>query len=326
LYGSCVRDYIYFGGQLVAEYDTVGQQIYYYTSDQIGSTRIVTNSAGVVVYAAAHDPYGGIQQTWVNAFNPTPKFSGKERDGESDLDYFGARYYDHSLYRFLSVDPKIPGSVSLFNQQRWNLYAYCLGNPANYVDPAGGNPQSFTITIARYLTEGNACYGQLIVNGERIGFTLENDMSKIAVNVYKGTLVRVSDGSWQIKLSYYRPAGVNSNNQLVLYQAAIMEGWDVNKSHGCIFIGKSWLSPGSIIPDGVMTELNNLVKDYIKAMSKQAAAVSAAMTGGNYLSQIGMVLSALDVLSSLGNIQSLWDSMQFELTVTIIDIQKGADQ
>jgi hypothetical protein len=92
-----VRDYIYMGGKLIAEYRPQENAYLYYATDQIGSTRIVTDDTGAVVYAAAHDPWGGIQKTWTNAYDPALKFSGKERDTESGLDYFGARYYDHSL-------------------------------------------------------------------------------------------------------------------------------------------------------------------------------------------------------------------------------------
>jgi RHS repeat-associated protein len=53
---------------------------------------------------------GGNSADVDSAYDPALKFSGKERDTESGLDYFGARYYDHSLYRFLSVDPVIPDS------------------------------------------------------------------------------------------------------------------------------------------------------------------------------------------------------------------------
>jgi hypothetical protein len=64
----------------------------YYTSDQINSTRIVTNSSGTVVYSAVFDPFGGMQKQWVNTYTPSLKFSGKERESGSELDYFGARY------------------------------------------------------------------------------------------------------------------------------------------------------------------------------------------------------------------------------------------
>jgi RHS repeat-associated protein len=137
VYGTCLKDYIYMGDRLIAEYDHVGSRFLYYTPDQINSTRIVTDDTGTVVYSAAHDPYGGIQQTWVNTFDPTPKFSGKERDAESQLDYFGARYYDRSQYRFISVDPVVNVAKALFDSQLWNLYAYCNNTPINRYDPNG---------------------------------------------------------------------------------------------------------------------------------------------------------------------------------------------
>ncbi|MDI6699589.1 MAG: RHS repeat-associated core domain-containing protein [Candidatus Saccharicenans sp.] len=97
-YGVCLRKYIYVGAKMVAEYQPATGKYYYYTTNQINSTRVVTDDNGNVVYAAVHDPYGGIHQTWANAFNPELKFSGKEQDAESGLYYFGARYYDPTLY------------------------------------------------------------------------------------------------------------------------------------------------------------------------------------------------------------------------------------
>ncbi|HCS47078.1 MAG TPA: hypothetical protein DIW61_01980 [Candidatus Aminicenantes bacterium] len=139
VFGYWVRDYIYFGGQLVAEYratDTV-PKYYYYAADQINSTRIVTDSTGTVVYSAAHEPYGGIQKTWASGYDPELKFSGKQRDAESDLDYFGARYYDRGQYRFVSVDPYINLTNTMNDLRRLNLYAYCGNNPIVFVDPDG---------------------------------------------------------------------------------------------------------------------------------------------------------------------------------------------
>ena len=129
---------------MVAEHQPQTGRYYYYTTDQIGSTRVVTDDLGNVVYAAAYDPYGGVQQTWTNAFNPELKYSGKEQDAESGLYYFGARYYDPSIYRFLSPDPVIPTEKVLYNPQRWNLYGYCGNNPIRYIDQDG---RSFLIFI-----------------------------------------------------------------------------------------------------------------------------------------------------------------------------------
>lgn len=64
------------------------------------------------------------------------KFTGKERDSESGLDNFGARYMGSGLGRFMTPDPLLnsgrPGSP-----QTWNRYAYALNNPLKIVDPTG---------------------------------------------------------------------------------------------------------------------------------------------------------------------------------------------
>jgi RHS repeat-associated protein len=135
--GNCTRDYIYFGNPLLAEYQPQEDNYYYYMSDQINSTRMITDDSGNVVYSAAYCPYGEPLKTWVNTYDPDLKFSGKEREGYSGLDYFGARYYDHKSYRFNSVDPIINREEALSNPQLWNLYAYCRNNPITYLDPDG---------------------------------------------------------------------------------------------------------------------------------------------------------------------------------------------
>jgi len=99
--------------------------------------RVVANQAGVRVFAAAYDPYGGIQKIWENSYSPELKFSGKERDSESNLDYFGARYYANYYYRWLIPDPVVNRDEAMRNPQLWNLYSFCRNNPATYWDPTG---------------------------------------------------------------------------------------------------------------------------------------------------------------------------------------------
>jgi RHS repeat-associated protein len=74
------------------------------------------------------------------------KFTGKERDSESGLDYFGARYYGSALGRFSSPDPE-QASASLFNPQLWNGYSYSINNPLAYKDPDGRNPLLVTAAV-----------------------------------------------------------------------------------------------------------------------------------------------------------------------------------
>jgi RHS repeat-associated protein len=64
------------------------------------------------------------------------QFTGKERDAESGLDYFGARYYGSALGRFTSADPLL-NSGQPWDPQTWNRYSYTLNNPLRYTDPLG---------------------------------------------------------------------------------------------------------------------------------------------------------------------------------------------
>jgi RHS repeat-associated protein len=64
------------------------------------------------------------------------EFTGKERDGETGLDYFGARYFSGAMGRFTSPDePLVDQDVS--NPQSWNLYSYVRNNPLRSIDPSG---------------------------------------------------------------------------------------------------------------------------------------------------------------------------------------------
>jgi RHS repeat-associated protein len=108
----------------------------YHHGDHLGSARLMTNALGTVTWEATYLPFGV-------EHNPQPttnhyKFTGKERDPESGLDYFGARYYASSTARFLTPDPIRITSKRLVNPgSRLNLYSYAANNPLLYVDPTG---------------------------------------------------------------------------------------------------------------------------------------------------------------------------------------------
>ena len=69
------------------------------------------------------------------------KFTGKERDQETGLDYFGARYYGGALGRFTSPDwsakPQPVPYADFSNPQSLNLYAYVQNNPLKNRDLDG---------------------------------------------------------------------------------------------------------------------------------------------------------------------------------------------
>ena len=137
------------GGQLIAEYTSgppTGSGTSYLTSDHLGSTRVVMKSDGTV---ARHDylPFGEEIPSTVGsrssvagygaADTTRQKFTQKERDNESGLDYFLARYYSSAQGRFTSVDAGRLNKRHLANPQKWNRYAYTINNPLKYIDPDG---------------------------------------------------------------------------------------------------------------------------------------------------------------------------------------------
>lgn len=66
----------------------------------------------------------------------SPKFTGKERDSETGLDYFGARYLSSAMGRFTSADTPFVDQRAT-DPQSWNMYAYVRNNPLKYRDPNG---------------------------------------------------------------------------------------------------------------------------------------------------------------------------------------------
>ena len=109
--------------------------VYYYHHDHLGNIRAVTDQNGNVVERHDFYPFGE------EITQPTNKdsylFTGKPRDSESGLDYFGARYYSSSLSRWLSADQITDLRRNIENPQRWNLYTYVLNNPLRNIDPDG---------------------------------------------------------------------------------------------------------------------------------------------------------------------------------------------
>ena len=140
LYGTVQSEYIYFGGKRVARIDSNGNAYYYFT-DHLGTSRVTTTAIGTVCYDADYYPYGAEQHVYVNTCGQNYKFTGKERDSETGLDYFGARYYGSNMGRFLSpdwsADPSPVPYADLSNPQTLNLYQYVGNNPLATADADG---------------------------------------------------------------------------------------------------------------------------------------------------------------------------------------------
>jgi len=161
-------------GLLAAEYVTPASGsggTEYVTTDQLGSTRVVTSGSGAVLERRDYLPFGedllataangrvGVTGYGGNA-GISQKFTGKERDAETGLDYFGARYFSGAQGRFTSPDPKqFPHGIT--DPQSWNKYAYTRNNPLRYVDPDGEDWQDYLKGAINAFTSNNTGVGRI---------------------------------------------------------------------------------------------------------------------------------------------------------------------
>jgi len=141
-----LHEYVYFGGKRIARIDVPAPlTVSYYFDDHLGSASVITSQSGAIQEESDYYPYGGeipVTNTDPNNY----KFTGKERDAESGLDNFGARHDASGLARFMQPDPMFAGPLQTVNPQRWNMYAYVVNNPINYLDPDGRDAVAVNFT------------------------------------------------------------------------------------------------------------------------------------------------------------------------------------
>jgi RHS repeat-associated protein len=139
-----------------------GGPIQWLVTDQLGTPRMIFNQSGSLAGVSRHDylPFGEelfagtggrtVSQGYSAADNVRQKFTSKERDIETGLDYFGARYYSSVQGRFTGVDIAGP---NLSNPQSLNKYAYTLNNPLRYIDRNGLYEEDVHYHLTQALAE-----------------------------------------------------------------------------------------------------------------------------------------------------------------------------
>lgn len=127
---------VFLGSTLVAAMN--GGVVNYYHTDHLGSVNVLSDSTGVSRSLTEYDPYGKISR--FERFGGTFKtgweaFNGKRLDDESGLLFYGGRYYDPKLGRFITADTIVQSPKG--NPQTLNRYTYCNNNPTSLIDPDG---------------------------------------------------------------------------------------------------------------------------------------------------------------------------------------------
>lgn len=182
--GTLIRGEIYADGRHVGTYTNQG--LYFTFTDHLGTERIRRNADGSALESCTNLPFGDGQVcsgTDVSALH----FTGKERDSESGLDNFGARYDASSMGRFMTPDP-LPwvdwqhGNKEerqhfadfISNPQNFNMYAYVDNNPTSKTDPTGmegckAGDKTFSTCTIKIVYDPKTSHGTLTVLGQNKG-------------------------------------------------------------------------------------------------------------------------------------------------------------
>lgn len=127
--------------------DDAGPAVQFHLGDHLGSSGLVIDDDGTWVNREEFTPYG--ETSFGGVKRKRYRFTGKERDNESGLNYQGSRYYAPSLNRWMSCDPmtlslddspETEGDHTRLEADRFRQYQYADDNPLRYTDPEGRTP------------------------------------------------------------------------------------------------------------------------------------------------------------------------------------------
>lgn len=130
--GGSAQNTVYYwvNSELLAKKDS-NEDRFYYHNDHLGSSALLTDENGDVVERTAYDPWGKVKSGGtVSKF----QYTGQEKDTETGLNYYNARYYDSHTRHFTQPDDLIQ---DIYNPQSLNRYSYVWNNPLRYTDPSG---------------------------------------------------------------------------------------------------------------------------------------------------------------------------------------------
>ena len=139
---------------------SVTEVVTYYHNDALGSPVAATDEQGNVIWRETYEPYGKRISVEEASKENEQFYTGKQEEAELGLQYFGARWYDPGIGRFISMDPVgfQEGNIHSFNR-----YAYANSNPYRYVDPDGNyakNVADFALNVTiNYVTTGQPGFG-----------------------------------------------------------------------------------------------------------------------------------------------------------------------
>src|SRR5437660_8699477 len=163
LSGNLQSEYVFFDGERIARKDFPGNAVSYYFSDHLKTASVITDAVGTTKSESDNYPWGGELQ-FLKCDSNHYKFTGKERDAETGLDYFGARHYSNGLGRFITPDWAAKATAVPYadfaDPQTLSLYTYVRNLPTTKSDPDGHCPECKKLHDEGKVAEARKAYGE----------------------------------------------------------------------------------------------------------------------------------------------------------------------
>ena len=166
-------------------------EVRYQLTNHLGSSvlEVDASSDAQIVSYEEYYPFGGTAylagRSWVEVNRKRYRYSGRERDDETGLIYYGARYYAPWLGRWLSPDP-------ILATDHLNLYVFVRNNPATNVD-AGGMKTMPGLDPQQSIVVGQATGDTMLVDNLETGYSVNIDPTT--------GVIRIQEGDWLTKAS-----------------------------------------------------------------------------------------------------------------------------
>ncbi|MBI2867252.1 MAG: hypothetical protein HYX97_02815 [Chloroflexi bacterium] len=136
--------YYYLGSRLMAL--RKASTLEYIHQDHLTGTAASTDSSGATVSTIKYLPFGATRSS-TGTLGTDRKFTGQRLDS-GGLYFYGARYYDAAIGRFVSADDVVP---DYRDPQSLNRYSYTVNNPLRYTDPTGRHHRDAEVAGAQFV-------------------------------------------------------------------------------------------------------------------------------------------------------------------------------
>ena len=277
---TCVQSLIA-GDRLIATRHGRSGTLYYHEDHQY-STTLVTNQAGKVVATLAYASFGQQIAGDARRIDSSRRFTGQQFDQSTGLYFYGSRYYDPVLSRFVQPDTLVPYPT---NGQSLNRYSYVLNNPVTLTDPDGHCPICIAIIIGAAIGGTSAA-----INHQNV---LEGIARGAILGAITGGAATLTEGSLlatQVAIQSAAGATASATNAMIF-------GGDVGKAAafgalfgaGSAYLGRFGIEAFDSSGSGFGSAAAGVGNELLTAAAHGAVvgATYAAISGGNIIEGAG---------------------------------------